>query len=288
MIANYPEKFRSWVKRVSYVIIRAMQRFLRLHITAIMLLSYGCASTPGLVDADIPDSDSAIANSSVIVEEITAEPEAVNLDSDSLLSLLEAEFAIRAREYDLALQRLEPQVQKISDPELARRMLRLAQFTRQQEATLIAAGRVSDLDPSDADASTLAAALAIESGDILAAATYAERALLVGSDLNIAALLNDFDAQDPKVREALEATINRLSEQLDNPDIQFAKALLLWRLGDGEASRAVLATFAETPVHERATLLWTEIAIANQEPNALDRLSSAIEETDSQLLRKKM
>ena len=283
MIANYLNKFRSWAKGVSYVIIRAMQRSLRLHITVILLLSYGCASTPDLVDADAPDSDSVIANSSV--EEITAEPEAVNLDSDSLLSLLEAEFAIRAREYDLALQRLQPQVQKISDPELARRMLRLAQFTRQQQATLIAAGRVSDLDPSDADASTLAAALAIESGEILAAATYAERALLAGSDLNIAALLNDFDAQDPTVREALEATINRLSEQLDNPDIQFAKALLLWRLGDGEASRAVLATFAETPVHERATLLWTEIAIANQEPNALDRLSSAIEETDSQLLR---
>lgn len=283
MIANYPTKFRSWAMGVSYVIIRAMHRLLRLHITATLLAAYGCASTPEVVDVDTSTSAPPVATNAV--EEMVAIPEAVDLDSESLLSLLEAEFAIRARDYDFALQRLQPQVETIPDPELARRMLRLAQFTRQADATLIAAGRVSDLDPSDAEASALAAALAIESGDILAAAQYAERALLAGSDLNIAALLNDFNAQDAEVRETLEATINRLSEQIDDPDIRFAKALMLWRLGDGDASRAVLATFAETPVHERAILLWTEIAIAREDQDALIRLRSAIDETDSQLLR---
>lgn len=284
MITNNLSKFRPWVNRFAYVIIRIMQVPFRLLTIVVLLTLAGCATVDHNVDPVVSTSvaHDVISEAPEPPEDL---PEKVNIKSDSLQPLLEAEFAIRARDYDRALKLLESQVMAVPDPELARRMLRLAQFLRDQEATLIASGRVSDLDPSDAEASALAAALAIETGEVLAAARYAERALLAGSDLNIAALLNDFDSRDPSVREALTATITRLSDQLDLPDVQFAKALLLWRMGDGDASRDILAPLLADPVHERAVLLWTEIAVAEQEPDALARLTAAIENTDSQLLR---
>ena len=131
-----------------------MQGPFRLVTIVVLLTLAGCATVDQNVDPVVSTSDAqdAISEAPEPPEDL---PEKVNIKSDSLQPLLEAEFAIRARDYDHALKLLESQVMAIPDPELARRMLRLAQFLRDQEAATNCIGASIDLDHSDAEASHL-------------------------------------------------------------------------------------------------------------------------------------
>ena len=95
-----------------------------------------------------------------------------DIPGEQLSTLLQAEFAIRERNLDTGLMHLMAASQAIPDPAIARRALQLAQYVRNPDATLEMAVRVSDLDPSDGGAATLAAAVFIERGDIARALTY--------------------------------------------------------------------------------------------------------------------
>ena len=127
--------------------------------------------------------------------------------------------------------------QAIPDPAIARRALQLAQYIRNPDATLEMAVRVSDLDPSDGSAATLAAAVFIERGDIARALTYSRRAFDAGSDINPAALLNNYGGQTPETQTATRNLLEAL--EADYPvDARslFAIALLEWRQGNSDVA----------------------------------------------------
>ncbi|MEC9121349.1 MAG: hypothetical protein VYD04_02020, partial [Pseudomonadota bacterium] len=125
-----------------------------------------------------------------------------DIPGEQLSTLLQAEFAIRERNLDAGLMHLMKASQAIPDPAIARRALQLAQYIRNPDATLEMAVRISDLDPSDGSAATLAAAVFIERGDIARALTYSRRAFDAGSDINPAALLNSYEGQTPETQTA--------------------------------------------------------------------------------------
>ena len=271
---------RACADFVGCVIIRTMRSF---HYTIILLtltLS-SCASVQ--VTQSPPEDDQPVPT---VAQEIPSHPYA-DVPSEHLSTLLQAEFAIRERDLDAGLIHLMAASQAIPDPAIARRALQLAQYIRRPDATLEMAARVSDLDPSDGGAATLAAAVVIERGDIASALTYSRRAFDAGSDINPAALLNNFGGQTPETQAATRNLLTAL--EADYPEDArsvFAIALLEWRQGNRDAAATKLdKLFTIEPFHERGTLLLTEILSQADNPRAFDALIKAIEATNSGLLR---
>ena len=118
-----------------------------------------------------------------------------DLAADQLSNLLKAEFAIRERDLERGLVHLMAASGAIADPDIARRALQLAQYLRDSDAILAMATRVSELEPLDDGAATLAAATYIDRGDITNALVFSRRAFDAGSDINPAALLNNYQSQ---------------------------------------------------------------------------------------------
>jgi Tfp pilus assembly protein PilF len=147
--------------------------------------------------------------------------------------------------------------------------------------------RVSNLDPSDRNAATLVAAVFIERGDIARALRYSRRAFDAGSDINPAALLNDYGGQTPETQAATRNLLEALESDYPNDARSlFAIALLEWRQGNTDVAVTKLEKlFSIEAFHERGTLLLTEILSQADDPDAFDPLLKAIEATNSGLLR---
>ena len=256
-------------------------QLLRYIIVLAALMLSGCASV------DLAESPSEIARDAPIVAEVKPSRPYADIPEEHLSVLLQAEFAIRERNLDAGLRHLMAASQAIPDPAIARRALQLAKYIRRPDATLEMAIRISDLDPLDGNAATLAAAELIERGDIASALTYSRRAFDAGSDINPVALLNNYGAQTPETQSATRNLLVMLeSDYPEDARILFANALLEWRQGDSTVATTKLdKLFTIEAFHERGTLLLTEILSQANDPNAFDPLLKAIEATNSSLLR---
>ena len=236
-------------------------------------------------------AESPLETEQVVSIVATVEPSHpyADIPGEHLSTLLQAEFAIRERNLDAGLMHLMAASQAIPDPAIARRALQLAQYIRNPDATLEMAIRVSDLNSSDGSAATLAAAVFIERGDIARALTYSRRAFDAGSDINPAALLNNYGSQTPETQNATRKLLEALeSDYPEDARSLFAIALLEWRQGNSDVAVTKLdKLFTIEAFHERGTLLLTEILSQADDPGAFDRLIKAIEATNSSLLRYK-
>ena len=285
MITDKLADMRACAEFVGYVIIAVMHTTKTLFIALFVALA-GCATAP--------EDNTLITDGSIKSKQVDSDVAAdspvrpyTDMPSAQLKQLLEAEFAIRARNLKVGLEKLQAASLAIADPDIARRALQLAQFLRDTEATLTMAQRVSDLAPEDGSAATFAAALLIERGDIVTALPYAKRAFASSSDINPAALLNGFKDQPSEAQTLIRGLITDLSITYpDEPRTVFAQALLAWREGKNEeADRILHELFALEPHHERGTLLITEIRLRTDESIAFDYLLEAIQATNSPLLR---
>ena len=250
-------------------------------IVLLALTLSGCASV------DLAESPPEAEQAAPIAVKVEPSHPYADIPGEQLSTLLQAEFAIRERNLDAGLMHLMAASQAIPDPAIARRALRLAQYIRSPDATLEMAVRVSDLDPSDGSAATLAAAVFIERGDIARALTYSRRAFDAGSDINPAALLNNYAGQTPETQTATRNLLEALeSDYPEDARSLFAIALLEWRQGNSDVAVTKLdKLFTIEAFHERGTLLLTEILSQADDPGAFDPLLKAIEATNSGLLR---
>ena len=251
-----------------------------IHVLLALTLS-GCASV------DLAESPSETDQPIPTVVEVKPNYPYADIPGEHLSTLLQAEFAIRDRDLDAGLMHLMAASKAIPDPAIARRALQLAQYIRSRDATLQMAVHVSDLDPSDGSAATLAAAVFIERGDIASALTYSRRAFDAGSDINPAALLNNYRRQTPETQAATRNLLKALESDYPNDARSlFATALLEWRQGNSDIAVTKLdKLFTIEAFHERGILLLTEILLQRDDPGAFDLLLKAIKASNSGLLR---
>ena len=256
-------------------------RSLHYIVVLLALTLSGCASV------DLAETPSETERAVPTVADVKPSHPYADIPGEHLATLLQAEFAIRARDLDAGLTHLMAASQAIPDPSIARRALQLAQYIRNPDATLEMAMRVSNLDPSDGNAATLVAAVFIERGDIARALRYSRRAFDAGSDINPAALLNDYGGQTPETQAATRNLLEALESDYPNDARSlFAIALLEWRQGNSDVAVTKLEKlFSIEAFHERGTLLLTEILSQADDPDAFDPLLKAIEATNSGLLR---
>ena len=260
---------------------------MRTHFIALLLFSLvlsslvGCAS-PANNGTPAPSRAEESVATEVTQEandlEKAPEPPETPIPAASVLPLLTAEFALRARDFDLGSSLLTEQAMVLSDPELARRALRLAEFVSDEQRAAALSLRLAELDPDDGAAAAAASGWLARSGQPLKALDYAAIALERGVSVNVAGNLGSFSQFDEDTQLAIAAAVESLSSRWPDDDEVAIAATLLARLQQDwpRAESLILPVLRRSPNDVRSIMLWTQLQIDQSVEDPLERLVDAI------------
>ena len=165
----------------------------------IPLLLAGCATAPEpVVVEQVPVED---------VEPEAPPPERA-MPADSVYPLLVAEFALRRREYGVALEQYMVQAPELRDPGVSAHTTNLAQFMRREPEALEAARLWVELEPDSVEANNTLANLLVRRGRTIEAVPYVAAVARAGEDANFPVLLNGYRRLSPEEQSELVAAIN--------------------------------------------------------------------------------
>ncbi|MBL6697780.1 MAG: hypothetical protein ISQ00_05510, partial [Luminiphilus sp.] len=175
-------------------------------LTALFVIALpGCSTLP---EAE-PDTPLAVpaAKKSTVAEQ----PPETPIPEDNLLPLLQAEFALRARDYNQAVALLTEQAALLTDPALARRALRLAEFVTDAERAAAMAVRLVQLDPEDGAAQAAASGWLSRTGRPVRALEFAGNAYELGHPVNVATTLGNYEQMDDDSKAAIAEALHNLA-----------------------------------------------------------------------------
>ena len=247
---------------------------LRCHIlSALFVIALSGCST-------LPEAEPATALAAPPAKQSVAvdEPPETPIPEDNLLPLLQAEFALRARDYNQAVALLTEQAAILTDPALARRALRLAEFVTDAERAAAMAVRLVELDPEDGAAQAAASGWLSRTGRPVAALEFAGNAYELGHPVNVATTLGNYEQMDDDSKAAIAEALHDLAARWpDDNEIAIASSLLArleqnWR----RAESFLLPVLERSPEDVRAIMLWTQLQLDQSVPNPLQRLEDAV------------
>ena len=250
---------------------------------ALALFLTGCAtSTPEMsIEASVAVDDAEIA------EAPATRPE-TPIPDDSLLPLLQAEFALRQRDFNQGLALLAEQAVLLEDPALARRALRLAEFVNDTDQAAMMAVRLVELDPGDGAAAAAASGWLSRAGRPVDAVYYAQLAFEHGHPVNVATNLGTYDALDEGSQVAITETIRAIAAQWPEDDQAAIAACLLARIeGDLKGAESfILPVLERSPEDVRAVMLWTQLMLDQDADDPFQLLATTVSRyPDNQELR---
>ena len=247
---------------------------LRCHILSALfvIVMSGCST--------LPEAEPATALAAPAAKQSVAvdEPPETPIPEDNLLPLLQAEFALRARDYNQAVALLTEQAAILTDPALARRALRLAEFVTDAERAAAMAVRLVELDPEDGAAQAAASGWLSRTGRPVAALEFAGNAYELGHPVNVATTLGNYEQMDDDSKAAIAEALHDLAARWpDDNEIAIASSLLArleqdWR----RAESFLLPVLERSPEDVRAIMLWTQLQLDQSVPNPLQRLEDAV------------
>ena len=235
------------------------------------LLLVSCVSLP-------PETSPTGAAASAPEEFSEPPPIETPIPDDSVRPLLEAEFALRARDFERGLALLADQAVILNDPLLARRALRLAEFVNDADRATAMAIRLSELDPSDGAAAAAASGWLARTGNPLLALDYAELGATLGVSVNVAANLGGYEQLGPETQEAIaEKIIDLATRWPENDQIAIAASLLARLNSDPVEAEAFLSpVLARDPENVRAVMLWTQLQLDQSAATPFQRLADTL------------
>ena len=247
---------------------------LRYHIlSALFVIALsGCSTLPEA------EPEAALAAPAAKQSAIADEPPETPIPEDNLLPLLQAEFALRARDYNQAVALLTEQAALLTDPALARRALRLAEFVTDAERAAAMAVRLVELDPKDGAAQAAASGWLSRTGRPVAALEFAGNAYELGHPVNVATTLGNYEQMDDDSKAAIAEALHDLATRWpDDNEIAIASSLLArleqdWR----RAESFLLPVLERSPEDVRAIMLWTQLQLDQSLPNPLQRLEDTV------------
>ena len=250
---------------------------------ALALFLTGCAtSTPEMsIEASVAVDDAEIA------EALATRPE-TPIPDDSLLPLLQAEFALRQRDFNQGLALLAEQAVLLEDPALARRALRLAEFVNDTDQAAMMAVRLVALDPGDGAAAAAASGWLSRAGRPVDAVYYAQLAFEHGHPVNVATNLGTYDALDEGSQAIITETIRAIAAQWPEDDQAAIAACLLARIeGDLKGAESfILPVLERSPEDVRAVMLWTQLMLDQDADDPFQLLATTVSRyPDKQELR---
>jgi tetratricopeptide (TPR) repeat protein len=243
-------------------------------IALLALLAAGCATVA-------PSSDGIDAGMSrqIAVDKIAEiEPRETPIPSESLMPLLEAEFALRYRDYERGLNILTVQSETLTDPAVTRRALRLAEFLNDAERAAQLSVRLVELTPDDAAAVAAASGWLIRTGQPVAALSYIRSAYELDQPVNVATVLGTYEQLDATSQAEIAEAITSLADSWPDDNEAAIAASLLARLeGEWELAASLIEPVLDrAPEDTRAILLWTQIMLDKGERDPLMRLAQTV------------
>ncbi len=229
-------------------------------------------STPAVTEAATPASEAPEAPPEI--------PERAFPD-ESIYPLLVAEFALRRREYDLALNTYMEQSRALEDAGIAAHTARLAQFMRRDGEAIRATQLWVELEPENLEARLTLANLLARTGQPGQALTHMEAIIRAGGLANFTSLVRGFNAMDPGAqRRLLDRVAALLDEFPDNTQLRLCKVLMLEGVGRQEQALAQLQpVFDDNPYQAQAVVMDAKLRLdLDRREGAFDRLTAALEE----------
>ena len=232
--------------------------------------------------AELPASDKAESVASA------DSPAETPIPAASLYPLLQAEFLLRQRRLDEALEILTRQAMQLQDPELTRRALRLAEFRQNDRNALVLSMKLTDQDSNDGAAAVTAMGLLIRAGQPERALVFARTAKERGARINAPALMVSWDKLGADRRRLTAEAIESLAvDWPEDQDIAIALAYLYRAQNNPEGALDILdPVLNQSPDEERALLLWTQIKLDQGGKNPFKRMRAALKRApDNEALR---
>lgn len=170
---------------------------------------------------------------------------------DTLFSLLSAEIAGQRNHFDLALRNYLVEARKTRDPGVIERALRVAEYLDAQSQALEMAVLWQQRQPDNPEALRAAALYLARAGELQQSMAMMQRVLEARGETNFDFLaLAATDADATTRATLLTATERLLGNNPENPQLVFAKALLMQQQ---ERSEEALAWLQEQPQQALST-----------------------------------
>jgi tetratricopeptide (TPR) repeat protein len=259
-------------------------------LSILLLLSMiGCSTTGPVEDAAAAPADAGAAVDSQSGEPVVEEPPERPFPDDSLYPLLVAEFALRRREYDMALDQYVEQAERLDDAGVAAHTARLAQFMRREPEAIKASETWVALDPDNMEARLTLANLLARNGRSEEALKQMEVIVDAGGIANFTSLMRGYNDLDHEAQLDLLLHVREL--QLRHPQdtqLRLCQVLMLEALGRRETALAELQpVFARDPYQSQAVVMDAKLRLdMGQRDTAFDRITEALEaEPDNNRLR---
>ena len=237
-------------------------------------LLLGCASTAPVKPADAavaPEPETPVA---------AAKPPERAFPDDSIYPLLLAEFALRRRAYDVALEQYMEQAPRLRDAGVSAHTTHLAQFMAREDAALESVQLWIELEPENIEANNTLSILLIRRGRAVEALPHMALLADKGEEVNFPALLSGFQELAPDQKDALVQGINDLArEHPDNSQLLLTQAMVLAEQEQFDAALDTLQQLFELePNQSQAAMLEARILLAQQSPAPYARLERVLEE----------
>ena len=261
-----------------------MSRFILLAFACALLNA--CASSspvtgPAPDAAAVPDT-----NSTATAVEI---PERA-FPEDSVYPLLLAEFALRRREYNVALREYTALAPALRDPGISAHTTHLSQYLQRDQEALAAAQLWVELAPEDIESNSTLAALLVREGSTVEALPLLARVERAGKSPRFPALLNGFQHLDEQQRAELVKGINDLAQEFpQNTELMLTLALLHTELQQYQLALDKLDQLFELePAQPTALILEAEILVNQKAKKPFARIQRALkDDPENQPLRLK-
>lgn len=244
-------------------------------------LLLGCAELPQAPDDAGPRPESAAAPAASGPAQPAPERA---FPEDSLEALMVAEFALRRRAYEPALEIYLEQAETLRDPGVSAHATHLAQFLRNDDAALAAARLWAELEPEHPEANSTLAAQLVRHGQPAAAVTHLARIARQGKSVNYPLLLGGIRQASVTEQEDLASALAELSSEFpDDTDLLLTRALLLDELDRAEPAREVLDHLLTlAPNQQQALMLDAKLRLEAGEDAPFHRIEASLEADPNQ------
>ena len=200
---------------------------------------------------------------------------------ESLYALLVAEFALRRREYDVALDNYMEQSRLLRDKAVSAHTTRLAQFMNRDQEALEASQLWVELDPENLEARLTLANLLARYDRSRDAFPHMEYILRAGGIANFTALARGFrDLDNATQLEFLNSVDGLLQEYPDNTQLRICKVLMLEERSQPQtALNELQPVFEINPQQLQAVVLDAKLRLdLGQKDGVFDRLAPLLEQ----------
>ena len=219
-------------------------------------------------------------------EDASAAPPAVEAEvperafpADSVYPLLVAEFAIRRRDYQIALDNYMQQANKLQDAGVSRHTTHLAQFAQDEALSLEAVQLWLDQEPENLEANSTAATLLAHAGRPVEALPHMAFVTRADKQANYPLLLKGFGQLSPQQQSQLVAGLNELLvEYPRDPALLVTMALIHTEFEQYDQALARLEMLFEVePDQHQALLLEARILAQTGASKPFGRIEQALE-----------